>query len=100
MPTLTLEAIRQNPWNAVTHDLPACPSRQLLTLAQLAAACCRQIEADLELADDGDEQTTTERRDRIDRFFKANRKIGEICGLWKDQFGVEAEDYLLPSNSA
>ena len=38
MPVLTLEAIRQNPWNVLTHDLPAEPSRLLLNVAQLAAA--------------------------------------------------------------
>jgi hypothetical protein len=102
MPTLTLEAIRQNPWNAVTHDLPAHPSHQLLTLAQLAAACCRQIEADLVLAtDDGDATISTpETRDSTDRFLKANRRIGEICGLFEEHFGIEAKDYLLPRNSA
>jgi hypothetical protein len=93
MPTLTLEAIRQNPWNAVTYDLPAHPSLLLLTLAQFAATCCRQIEADLAFA------STTEARINTDGFFKANRKIGEIIGLLEEQFGIEAKDYLLPRNS-
>jgi hypothetical protein len=47
MPVLTLEAIRQNPWNVLTHDLPAEPSRLLLNVAQFAAATCRRIESDL-----------------------------------------------------
>jgi hypothetical protein len=101
MPTLTLDAIRQNPWNAVTYDLPADPSLLLLTLAQLAAACCRQIESDLLFSNDGDLRTsTTEIRNSIKGFIKANRKIGEIIGLLEEQFEIEAKDYLLPSNSA
>jgi hypothetical protein len=103
MPVLTLEAIRQNPWNVLTHDLPAEPSRLLLNVAQLAAATCRQIESDLfaTACDEApDSPLDAEARDIADRFFKANRKIGEICCLLEEIFGVVAEDYLLPRNSA
>jgi hypothetical protein len=103
MPTLTFEAIRQNPWNVLTHELPSTPPRLLLTLAQLAAASCRQIDAELftlACEDGADSPLDAECRDIADRFFKAHRKIGEICGLLEEQFGIEAQDYLLPSNSA
>jgi hypothetical protein len=101
MPTLTFEAIRQNPWNVLTHELPENPSRLLLTLGQIAATCCRQIEADLfRLAcDELDESLLDKDREIADRFLKANRKIGEICGLLEEKFGVVAHDYVLSSNS-
>jgi hypothetical protein len=44
MPTLTLEAIRDNPWNVITHDLPSDPSELLLRTARLAASYCREAE--------------------------------------------------------
>jgi predicted transcriptional regulator len=50
MPTLTLEAIRQNPWNVLTHDLPSDPSHLLLRVARLAASYCREAEYMLVLA--------------------------------------------------
>jgi hypothetical protein len=50
MRILTLEAIRCNPWNALSYELPAHPSRLLLELARLAAHYCRQSEYELMLA--------------------------------------------------
>jgi len=44
MPVLTIEAIRQNPWNVLTHELPADPGELLLTAARLAATYCRDGE--------------------------------------------------------
>ena len=44
MTTLTIEAIRENPWSVVTHSLPPHPSRLLLALAYLAADYCRRSE--------------------------------------------------------
>jgi hypothetical protein len=44
MPTLTIEAIRENPWNVVTHKLPTVADELLLELASLAAAYCRASE--------------------------------------------------------
>jgi hypothetical protein len=40
MPLLTVEAVRENPWNVVTHVLPAHPGPLLLAVAQLAADYC------------------------------------------------------------
>jgi len=91
MPVLTLEAIRQNPWNVLTHDLPSDASELLLKAAQLAATCCRQIEFEtLALAS---------AHTSLDRCSKAHRKIGEICGLLEDRFGVPMHDFSLSRNS-
>ena len=43
-PILTVEAIRENPWNAVTLPLPKRPSRLLIILAFYAADYCRASE--------------------------------------------------------
>ena len=50
MPTLTIEAIRENPWNVVTHILPPDPTSLLLEVASLAAAYCRVSECTLMMA--------------------------------------------------
>jgi hypothetical protein len=55
MPTLTLEAIRQNPWNVITQDLPSDPSQLLLRAARLAASYCREAEYMLVVAVRADE---------------------------------------------
>src|SRR5579864_7696855 len=39
-PTLTLEVIRENPWNVLTHQLPPEPTDILLEIAAFAAAYC------------------------------------------------------------
>jgi hypothetical protein len=44
MPILTIEAIRQNPWNVLSHELPHDPSLLLLRLARMAADYCRRSE--------------------------------------------------------
>ena len=43
-PILTVDAIRDNPWNAVTLPLPKRPSRLLVILAFYAADYCRVSE--------------------------------------------------------
>jgi hypothetical protein len=50
MPMLTIETIRENPWNVVTLDLPRSPTPLLLELANLAAEYCRASEYMLMLA--------------------------------------------------
>ncbi len=54
MPMLTFDAIRQNPWNVVTHTLPT-PCRPLLhALAYLAADyCCKSEHLLMNAAVDG-----------------------------------------------
>jgi hypothetical protein len=44
MTTLTLDAIRNNPWNAVTQELPRRPPWFLLQAAYCAANYCRTAE--------------------------------------------------------
>jgi hypothetical protein len=44
MPKLTIEAIRENPWNVVTYMLPTRPMPLLLKAAYLAADYCRNGE--------------------------------------------------------
>jgi hypothetical protein len=44
MPILTIEAIRENPWNVLSHELPPNPSLLLLRLARMAADYCRRSE--------------------------------------------------------
>ncbi len=50
MPILTLEAIRKNPWNVLTHAIPADPGQLLLEAARRAATYCRDSEYALVLA--------------------------------------------------
>jgi hypothetical protein len=44
MPLLTIEAIRENPWNILTHTLPPDPAVVLLEFASIAALYCRHSE--------------------------------------------------------
>lgn len=44
MPTLTIEAIRENPWIVLADPLPTNPPPLLLKVAYLAAEYCRRIE--------------------------------------------------------
>ena len=101
MPILTLEAIRQNPWNVLTHELPSDPAELLLKAAQLAATCCRQIDVEILDAtrDNSTSAPSSEMCEAADHFLKANRKIGEIIGLLEEKFGVPAYDFWLSRNS-
>ena len=44
MPILTIEAIRENPWNVLSQKLPPNSSLLLLRLARMAADYCRRSE--------------------------------------------------------
>ncbi len=44
MPILTIDALQENPWSVVSHELPPQPPRLLLELAYLAADYCRTSE--------------------------------------------------------
>jgi hypothetical protein len=44
MPDLTIEAIRENPWNVLTHNLPNRSPPLLLEIAWLAADYCHKSE--------------------------------------------------------
>ena len=45
MAMLTIEAIRENPWNVLTHKLPDACGPLLLEVAWLAADYCRKSES-------------------------------------------------------
>lgn len=91
MPTLTLEAIRQNPWNVITHDLPSESSELLLRTARLAASYCRQSEHLIMLAArDGDyapawwtggENDPDSHEESEGRSYEADDKLTEIDAL-------------------
>jgi hypothetical protein len=54
MPTLTFEAVRQNPWNVITHTLPVPCRPLLLAVAYLAADyCCKSEYLLIDAAADG-----------------------------------------------
>ena len=102
MPTLTIEAIRENPWNVMTHELPEHPSRVLLLVAQFAATCCRQIESEMiDALHDSSEQTwlRPEYSEALDQWSRAHRKIGEIIFLLSDEFGVPEHDFWMSRNT-
>jgi hypothetical protein len=97
MPTLTIEAIRKNPWTVVTHSLPAHPTPLLLAAAHLAAHYCRQSEYVLmEAARDrnyvppawqpGSDSPDVHEINEA-RSLKADRKLDEISELWQREFG-------------
>jgi hypothetical protein len=91
MPTLTLEAIRQNPWNVLTNNMPSDPSELLLRTARLAASYCRQSEYLFVLAArDGDyapawwtggEDDPDVHEESEGRSYDADKKLAEIDGL-------------------
>jgi hypothetical protein len=47
MSTLTIEKIRENPWNVIAHPLPEFPSEILLEVAYRAAEYCTRSEGEL-----------------------------------------------------
>lgn len=100
MPILTIEAIRQNPWNVVTHKLPTCPGRLLLEVAYLAADYCRASEYFLVTAVTRSNYTPEgwEPTDGCDaheeseaRGFNAHLRLEEICSLYEKQFDEKLE---------
>jgi hypothetical protein len=86
---LTIEAIRRNPWNVLSHKLPHVPDRLLLRLALFAADYCRHSEWVLMYAALADEYIPPEFRDEQDApdihelseglANIANDKFKEIC---------------------
>ena len=101
MPILTIEAIRENPWNVVTHTLPTSPERLLLEVAYLATHYCRQGEYVLmTAARDGDYtpegwEATTDSPDVHEeseaRSFEADQRLQAICDLYEKQFDEQLE---------
>ena len=97
MPVLTLEVIRENPWNVVSHALPTNPTELLLKIAHLAADYCRQSKSLLmEAAREGRYtspgwQPTPDSSDVHEeneaRAFQADRKLNEICDVCEAAFG-------------
>jgi hypothetical protein len=99
MPTLTLDAIIENPASILTHELPEHPTRLMLTLAELAAALCRQMQD--EIIEDSDRNrggTALERNVKtaaIKRWTEAYRKQGEIGKLLEEKFGLSSLKFWL-----
>ncbi len=101
MSIMTLEAIRENPWNVIALPLPARPERILLEAAYLAADYCRRSEALLmnaartgdytprgwNMSDDGPD-IHEESEARGD---SADRRLAEICALMEKEFGETLE---------
>ena len=105
MPTLTIEDIRENPWNVLTHDLPERPSLLLLTVAHCAATCCRQIEAEVFDKTPGrgrkrDAWTAPYGRVVGPRFVSAHLKIVVVCRRLEDEYGVQAPDNFIPPTTS
>ena len=98
MPILTIEAIRENPWNVVEHELPTRPEELLLEVAYLAADYCRRAEFLLmEAARErryvppgwepvGNHEDVHEENEG--RSVQADFKLQEICDLCEKEYGV------------
>jgi hypothetical protein len=90
MPILTIEVIRENPWNVVTHTLPAQATELLLETAYLAADYCRNSEYTLmHAARDGEyvpegwlpgPDSCDVHEINEERAWQADRKLDEIRG--------------------
>jgi hypothetical protein len=94
---LTIEAIRENPWNIIAQRLPEQVDALLLELACLAAIYCRNSEYRLMLAaragdytpqgwlaENGDPDVHEENETRA---CDADNKLTEICSRYEKQFG-------------
>jgi hypothetical protein len=94
MPILTLDAIKENPCNVLTHEMPERPTRLLLILAELAATLCRQMQD--EIIDEleriyGFGDVAFARREgtaALGKWFEAYHKQGEVGELLEERFGV------------
>jgi hypothetical protein len=82
MPELTIDALRANPWNVITHALPATPSRLLLLLACQAADYCRLSEFII-FRETG--------READERGLIAHERFTEICALCGELYGTFLE---------
>lgn len=102
MKHLTLEALRENPWNAVTLPLPSNPDCFLLELAHHAAAACATSEYAVMLAalaglyvpegwtaatDSPDIHEESEAR-----WSEAVTRVKEIARLYRSMFGKDPVD--------
>ena len=96
MPLLTIDIIRENPWNVTTHTLPPRPSLVLFELALFAAAYCRDSENLLMRAtragdcvptgwdSDCDVQPDIHEESE-DRSWEADVALSEILGCYDDE---------------
>jgi hypothetical protein len=91
MSILTIEAIRENPWNVLSQELPPNPSWLLLRLARMAADYCRRSENLLMFAASYGDYLSVEWQDSPDSpdahefsealAFDADEKYRAICEL-------------------
>ena len=98
MTLLTVEAVRENPWNVVTYALPAHPGPLLLAVAQLAADYCRQSECMLmQAARDGKytppggpsiHSQPSPRGANEARAEEADQKLNQIYDICERDYGV------------
>jgi hypothetical protein len=105
MPILTLEAVRETPWNVVTYMLPERPERLLLELAYFAADYCRCSEALLVRAARerryvptwwrADQVCPDAHEDSENCSYWAERKMDEIGALYEKEFGECLERYII-----
>jgi len=99
MRTLCIEDIKENPWNVMLHPLPEQPTRFLLILAQIAATCCRQLAeetiTELEATEPDTELPSPQKRVAVRDWYRTHKKIGEICYLLHDEFGVPIFDFCM-----
>jgi hypothetical protein len=99
MPILTIKAIREEPWNVMTHTLPAQPRRLLLEAAYLAADYCRSIEylfmaetRDADFTPDGWQVSHPDGPDESEsRGQRAHRRVLEICECYEREFGEKLD---------
>ncbi len=97
MSTLTLEAVRRNPWNAVEAELPSNPGPLLLKVAYFATYYCRSSENLLMIAARHGHYTPEGWLSRDDspdvheeseaRSLSADQRLMEICELYEEEFG-------------
>jgi hypothetical protein len=101
MPILTLEAIRENPWNVVTNTLPTNPAMFLLEIAYFAADYCRRSETKLMMAarkgiytppgwEAGNDSPDVHEENEA-RSWSADFRLLEICDLLEREFDVVFE---------
>jgi hypothetical protein len=99
MQALRIEDIKENPFSVLSRPLPENPSRFLLILAQIAATCCRQIAeetiVEIEATHGIDDTVRGELRDALEQWHRAHQKIGEVCFILRDDFGVPVFDFYL-----
>jgi hypothetical protein len=102
MRTLRIEDIKENPWTVMVYPLPEHPARFFLILAQIAATCCRQFAEEtimeLEPTEPNPECSSPKMRVALKDWHRAHQKIGEICYLLQDEYGVPSFDFCMSRN--